>query len=109
MSKIKELFNWFVSEGNCFQTKGDRKGLKSIIEAEIEAEISVRKEAWKKELLEKLPNGEQLHQWYLEAIEELHPISYNKNAQKPYNELSPEQKYIDEYIAQKIKKLIEEI
>ena len=62
----------------------------------------------KKEILEKLPTPEQLHIWYLEATKELHPLNFNEKAQKPYNELNPEQKFIDEYIANKIGKVVEE-
>lgn len=43
-----------------------------------------------------------LHKWYLEATKTLHPESYNKKAQVPYSQLSPEQKDIDIYIADKI-------
>ncbi len=50
--------------------------------------------------LEKL--SEQLHIWYLEATKELNPKSFNSNAQKSYQELTEEQKYIDRYIANKI-------
>lgn len=48
-------------------------------------------------------DGEQLHKWYLEATKELHPESYNPKAQKPYSELTDEQKFIDKYIAQAIR------
>jgi len=49
---------------------------------------------------------EDLHKWYLEATKELKPESYNENAQKPYNELTDEQKFIDEFICEKIKQRI---
>lgn len=45
---------------------------------------------------------EQLHEWYLEATKELHPESYNPAAQKPYDALTPEQQFLDQYIAAKI-------
>lgn len=45
---------------------------------------------------------QQLHQWYLEATKELHPESYNINAQKAYEDLTEEQKAIDKYICNKI-------
>jgi len=41
------------------------------------------------------------HEWYLEATAKLHPESYNPNAQKSYDDLTEEQKFIDRYIAQK--------
>lgn len=44
----------------------------------------------------------QLHEWYLEATRELKPENYNPNAQKPYDEMTEEQKFIDKYIAGKI-------
>lgn len=45
--------------------------------------------------------AEQLHIWYLEATQKLNPNSFNKDAQKPYSELTDEQKFIDKYIAEK--------
>lgn len=45
---------------------------------------------------------EKLHEWYLEAVKEQHPESYNPKANKPYSELTEEQKFIDKYIAEKI-------
>lgn len=45
---------------------------------------------------------EQLHEWYLEATKELNPESYNPNAQKSYDQLTEEQRFIDKYIADKI-------
>lgn len=44
----------------------------------------------------------QLHDWYLEATKELNPENYNPNAQKSYEDLADEQKFIDKYIADKI-------
>jgi hypothetical protein len=41
----------------------------------------------------------KLHEWYLEATKSLNPESYNPNAQKSYDDLTAEQKYIDNYIA----------
>jgi hypothetical protein len=49
-----------------------------------------------------LVSPEELHKWYLEATERLSPENYNSNAQKPYEELTEEQKYIDSYIANEI-------
>jgi len=49
---------------------------------------------------------EDLHKWYLEATKKLNTESYNKNAQKPYEELSEEQKSIDKFICKKIKQRI---
>ena len=46
--------------------------------------------------------AELMHKWYLEACKELSPISYNPNAQKPFKELSSEQRYLDMYIARKV-------
>ena len=51
---------------------------------------------------------EQIHEWYLEATKVLHPESYNENAQKSYEELTDEQKYIDKYISEKITQWINE-
>ena len=45
---------------------------------------------------------EQLHKWYLEAVNEMNTSEYNLNAAKPYEELTTDQKYIDQYIAEKI-------
>jgi len=51
---------------------------------------------------------EQLHKWYLEAVKELKPESFNPNANKNYDELTDEQKFIDKYIADKINSLKEQ-
>lgn len=48
---------------------------------------------------------EQLHSWYLEAVKKLKPESFNPNANKPYSEITDEQKSIDIYIANKITNL----
>lgn len=45
---------------------------------------------------------EHLHKWYLEAISFITKSSYNKDAKKPYEELTEEQKFIDKYICKKI-------
>lgn len=50
--------------------------------------------------------GEQLHIWYLEAIEKIRPDSYNPNAVRPYKDLSLKQQAIDGYIAQKIEEYL---
>lgn len=52
---------------------------------------------------------EQLHEWYLQAINLLHPESYNPDAQKPYDELTEEQKTIDKFIADRINNEIRKI
>lgn len=57
------------------------------------------KELIKRELL---ISPEQLHQWYLESIAHLSGESYNHNADRPYEMLTEEQKFIDKYIANKI-------
>ncbi len=44
-------------------------------------------------------------QRYLEAIELVNSESFNRRAQKPYDELTEEQKSIDEYIAKKIQEV----
>lgn len=46
---------------------------------------------------------EDLHNWYLEATKELNPESYNPNAQKPYDELTDEQKFIDKFVCSRLK------
>jgi len=50
----------------------------------------------------------ELHKWYLEATSRLNFGSFNQNAQKPYEELTVEQKFIDEYISNKIKAKVKE-
>lgn len=52
---------------------------------------------------------EQLHKWYLEATKLLNPESYNPDAQKPYSELTEEQKVIDKFIADRINNEIRKI
>ena len=49
---------------------------------------------------------EKLHQLYLDATVFLNPDSYNPQAQKQYSDLTEEQKSIDIYICDAIKKLI---
>lgn len=49
---------------------------------------------------------EQLHNWYLEAVRDLDEEHYNKNAEKPFDELTAEQKFIDEAIADRINEYI---
>ena len=49
---------------------------------------------------------QDLHEWYLEATRELNPESYNPKAQKPYEELTEEQAFIDKYIANKVVDII---
>lgn len=50
----------------------------------------------------------KLHEWYLQAICKLKPGSYNHNAQKPFDELTEEQKFIDRYIAEEVIKYFED-
>ena len=49
--------------------------------------------------------SKQLHEWYLEATKKLKPESFNPKAQKSYNKLTKEQKFIDEFIMKKIKEV----
>jgi hypothetical protein len=58
----------------------------------------------KQELLKVTPK--QLHDWYLEATAHLNPKDFNKKAQKPYGELTENQRFIDRYIADKINALL---
>jgi len=46
--------------------------------------------------------AQKLHEWYLEASKQLHPESYNPNAQKSFAQLTEEQKFLDRYIAGRI-------
>jgi len=50
--------------------------------------------------------AKQLHDWYLEAIEDLDPENYNHEAQRQYKDLREQQKQIDRYIAIQILKLL---
>lgn len=50
---------------------------------------------------------EQLHLYYLEAIKNINPESYNEQANKPFEELTKEQRYIDEFISYKIEQILE--
>ena len=49
----------------------------------------------------KLIKPETLHRWYLEITKQLNPSSFNANAQKSYEELTDEQRRIDEYICER--------
>ena len=53
--------------------------------------------------------AQQLHEWYLAATAELSPEFYNPEAQKSFDELTPEQQYIDRFIAGKVERLIADI
>jgi len=64
--------------------------------------ISTKRE-YSAELREKIITPENLHKWYLEAITNLKGESYNHNADKPYEALTEEQKFIDKYIAKALK------
>ena len=50
--------------------------------------------------------AKKLHEFYLGACEDLTGESYNSLAQKQYNNLTEDQKWIDKYIAQKVNELI---
>lgn len=50
--------------------------------------------------------AKKLHTWYLEATKELKPESFNPNAQKAYEDMTDEQRFIDRYIADQIMNLI---
>ena len=56
----------------------------------------------------KITTPAELHNWYLEATKKIHPLSYNPKAQKKYNQLTEEQKFIDQYIASKLNNRIKE-
>lgn len=51
---------------------------------------------------------EELHVWYLEATEQLKgkEMHFNPKAQKPYSDLTDEQKSIDKHIALQINRKI---
>lgn len=53
-------------------------------------------------------SAEQLHNWYLEAVKGLDEENYNREARKPFNELSDGQRFIDCFIAEQIWKKIQE-
>lgn len=48
---------------------------------------------------------EQLHKWYLKAITYIDEESFNSKAQKDYKDLTEQQRWIDEYIANEISKV----
>ena len=50
--------------------------------------------------------AKQIHTWYLEASQKLHPESINAEAQKSYEDLTEEQKFLDRYMAEKISSLL---
>ena len=62
-------------------------------------------ETMKLALLKKMDGitPEFLHNEYLKTVKHLHPESFNPVANKPYAELTDEQKSIDKFIAQAIK------
>lgn len=46
--------------------------------------------------------AKDLHKWYLEATKQISQGQYNPKAQVAYEDLTPEQKFIDQYIAGKV-------
>ena len=46
--------------------------------------------------------AEKLHEWYLEAIKEISPDSYNPDAVKSYQDLTFKQREIDRHIAKRV-------
>lgn len=55
-----------------------------------------------------MTTAQQLHEWYLEATQELNPDSYNPDAQKNYSDLTEEQRYISAYIAHRVENMLSE-
>ena len=51
---------------------------------------------------------EQLHEWYLDAVRQIEQENFNPKANKPYGELNRQQKYIDEFIADKVNDFFKE-
>ena len=51
--------------------------------------------------------AKQMHEWYLEATQRLHPQSFNPNAQKKYEELTDEE-FIEkaEQVREEIKRFL---
>lgn len=109
MSKKEDLERWFremenylkccngltfVDAGTDF--KGREFALKGFQQLK---DISLKRKPLRKETL---ITPKQLHDWYLEATKNLNPESFNKEAQKSFEELTDEQKYIDKYIANRI-------
>lgn len=87
----------------------ERKAIKNkyaeIIKDILAAERAAELQAHTDRVVEAIPgkiSAENLHIWYLEAVKELHPESFNPNANKPYSELTEEQRFIDKYIRDKV-------
>lgn len=60
-------------------------------------------------ILAALPDARHLHGLYLAATKYLNPESYNPAAQKSFDELTDEQKKIDDYIISAIRALIKNL
>ena len=45
---------------------------------------------------------EQLHEWYMQCIASVPARALNQRAGVPYDELTDDQKYIDEFMAQRV-------
>lgn len=60
-------------------------------------------EVLRAKIAKKLPSGEQLHIYYLEAITHLHRDNFNVHADKSYADLNEEQKFISEHISKQVK------
>ena len=50
----------------------------------------------------------KLHEWYLEASMMINPDNVNPKAQKSYEELNDQQKFLDRYIAKRTLSFLKE-
>lgn len=74
----------------------------ALVDGETVSAYVITRDNVAKFIKDKRISPEELHKWYLEATKKLNPASFNKDAQKPYKELTEEQKFIDKFIADKI-------
>lgn len=55
-----------------------------------------------KKTIESRELAKKLHEWYLEASKKIGAESFNIKAQKSFDELTEEQKFLDEFIAERV-------
>lgn len=96
--ELKEAFDYFNDELEYFKKHGATK--QQINNQKILLDLA--SQVLKVEGI----TPENIHQWYLDATKELNPKSYNPNAQKKYEDLTEEQKFIDKYIVDQCKLIV---
>lgn len=99
LEKMKKAVEWFQSRVS-FAAQATIEIYNAAIEALTFYENFAEKSD--KDIL-----ARKLHEFYLNATRELKPESYNKEAQKSFDDLTGEQKSIDTSIAEQLREYFE--